>query len=408
MVSAYLIVFFHRLAPGVLQNELTSAFDLTATSFGTLASMYFYAYMVMQIPVGMLADTLGARLTVTTGMLFTAAGSLMFGMAVSPATVFAGRFLVGIGVSTVFISILKIQSRWFMENEFATMSGLTLLVGNSGGILAQTPLAFLVTIISWRHVFMGVGFISLVIASLCYILIRNNPADLGYEEINEFIPQKTGKKISLKKALWSVVSEWRIWPAMFFYVFINGSWLAFIGAWGVPYVVNVYGLSRGDAAGFIIWAMLGMIIGCFFSGWISDKTGRRKIPMMVLAILYTSTWGFISLWNGGMPPLIILKPLFFLMGFGFTAFLLSLSVVKETNKPEYTGIATSVYNTAGFLGVPLVATLTGYIIDLATANGLPPVTQFHYAFMAVFLFLCAGTLMLIPVPETHCHNIHKK
>ncbi|HPI97440.1 MAG TPA: MFS transporter, partial [Synergistales bacterium] len=113
MVCAYLIVFFHRLAPGVLREELSSAFDLTATSFGTLASMYFYAYMIMQIPVGMLADSLGARATVSIGMFMTTLGSLLFGMARTSSLIFLGRFIIGIGVSTVFVCILKIQSRWF-------------------------------------------------------------------------------------------------------------------------------------------------------------------------------------------------------------------------------------------------------------------------------------------------------
>ena len=100
MVLAYMIVFFHRLAAGVVRDDLVRAFSLSATSFGNMASMYLYAYMIMKIPVGMLADSLGARLTVTAGMIVAGAGSFLFAFAPTASLLLVGRFLVGVGVST--------------------------------------------------------------------------------------------------------------------------------------------------------------------------------------------------------------------------------------------------------------------------------------------------------------------
>ena len=74
MVLSYMVVFFHRLAAGVVREDLVRDFGLSASSFGSLASMYFYAYMIMQIPVGMLADSLGARITVFGGTLLAERG----------------------------------------------------------------------------------------------------------------------------------------------------------------------------------------------------------------------------------------------------------------------------------------------------------------------------------------------
>ncbi|GAB1485957.1 hypothetical protein MASR2M79_10040 [Aminivibrio sp.] len=140
MVFAFMIVFFHRFAAGVVRDDITAAFSLSSAAFGSMASMYFYAYMIMQIPVGYLADTLGARITVTVGMFAAGAGSILFGLAPAPLWLFAGRFLVGLGVATVFICIMKIQSQWFRNREFATLSGATTLVGSVGGLLSRGPL----------------------------------------------------------------------------------------------------------------------------------------------------------------------------------------------------------------------------------------------------------------------------
>lgn len=85
--------------------------------------------MFMQIPVGFLVDSLGARKSVTIGTVFAAIGSIIFGLAGTVFLAFLGRVLVGLGVSVVFISILKILSTWFKESEFRTMSGITSFIG---------------------------------------------------------------------------------------------------------------------------------------------------------------------------------------------------------------------------------------------------------------------------------------
>ena len=73
MTFAFMIVFFHRLAAAVVREDVAAAFSLNAADFGKMSSMYFYAYMAMQIPVGLLADSLGARLTVSAGMFVAGA-----------------------------------------------------------------------------------------------------------------------------------------------------------------------------------------------------------------------------------------------------------------------------------------------------------------------------------------------
>ena len=117
LLLPYLISFFHRYSLGIIKDDLSAAYGMSAVAFANLSSMYFYAYMFMQIPTGLLADTLGARLTVTVGMFIAAAGSLLFGLSPVVHFVFIGRFLIGIGVSVVFVCIMKIISKWYNEKN---------------------------------------------------------------------------------------------------------------------------------------------------------------------------------------------------------------------------------------------------------------------------------------------------
>ena len=60
-VAAYLLSFFHRVAPAAISGDLQSAFAIGGAQLGTLAATYFYVYTLMQIPTGVLSDTLGPR-----------------------------------------------------------------------------------------------------------------------------------------------------------------------------------------------------------------------------------------------------------------------------------------------------------------------------------------------------------
>jgi len=134
---AFFISIFHRVALTVVSEQITGEFQISGAVFGTLVSVYFYMYTIMQIPSGILADSLGPKLTAGLGIALAGIGSFVFGLAPTLGLVFFGRFLIGLGVSVVFIAILKIQAEWFRTTEFATVSGLTAVIGGSGSLVAM-------------------------------------------------------------------------------------------------------------------------------------------------------------------------------------------------------------------------------------------------------------------------------
>src|SRR5512139_175480 len=90
----YLVGFFQRVAPAVLTRELSTEFALSAAALGNLSAVYFYSYVAMQIPTGVLADHYGPRRTLAAGGVVAAAGAVLFGLAESYALVALGRLLI--------------------------------------------------------------------------------------------------------------------------------------------------------------------------------------------------------------------------------------------------------------------------------------------------------------------------
>ena len=77
-LAGYVLSFFHRTAPAAIADELARAFAINSTLLGALAATYFYVYMVLQVPVGILADTVGPRRLLAAGSMVAGAGSIAF------------------------------------------------------------------------------------------------------------------------------------------------------------------------------------------------------------------------------------------------------------------------------------------------------------------------------------------
>ena len=76
----YLMGFFHRIAPAVITTELMQTFGINASGLGNLSALYFYAYVAMQIPTGILADIWGPRRLLSAGALVAGCGALLFAL----------------------------------------------------------------------------------------------------------------------------------------------------------------------------------------------------------------------------------------------------------------------------------------------------------------------------------------
>lgn len=405
---AYIIVFFHRLAVGVVKDDLVTSFNISSTTFANLGAAYFYAYMLMQIPSGILADTLGARMTVTIGTILAGIGSILFGFAPNIGMAFAGRLIVGIGVSVVFISILKVQTEWFYESEFGTMSGLTSFVGNIGGILAQTPLVLLVAALTWRKTFMMIGIISIIVAVLCYLIVKNKPSDIGLPSIAELEGRSIKKeKINIIKALLNVCKNPRTWPGFVVFAGFFGAYVSITGTWGISFLKDVYGMSKVTAGNYMMAAVIGLSLGSLLIGKISDKMKKRKTPMIMFGTIYLISWIVLLFVNGGKPPVQILGVLFFVMGFSCPAFVLGWACGKEVNDPKYAGISTSIVNIGGFVGAAIIPLIPGKIMD-RFGGSLEPVKLYNKAFLYCFIAVCVGYVFLFLIKETECKNIYKK
>jgi len=366
VLASFVLSFFHRTAPAAIAEELTRAFAINGAVLGTLAATYFYVYTCLQIPVGVLADTLGPRRLLTAGSLIAGAGSLAFALAPGWEIAAAGRTLVGVGVAVAFVAILKISAVWFPANRFATLNGITMFAGNLGAVVAAAPLAWLVGETSWRNIFVGLAVLSTLLGFATWWRVRDHPEDLGYAPVHA-MPAPAGSGVHWSRALREVLANRATWPGFLVNVGVGGSYLAFAGLWAVPYLVDTHRMARVAAAQHASLLLLGVAVGALAIGMLSDRLGSRRGVMRVCTLLYALSWlPWIA--HAQWPPAATMA-WFFVMGLLIPGFTLSWAVAKEVNRPEHSGMATSVVNVGIFLGTGILQPLVGWVLDRGRTAG---------------------------------------
>ena len=365
-LASFVLSFVHRTAPAAIAGELTQAFSIGGAVLGTLAATYFYVYTLLQIPVGVLADTLGPRRILTAGSAVAAAGSLLFALAPAWEIAAVGRTLVGIGVSVAFIAVLKISALWFAPERFATLAGVTMFAGNLGAVAAGAPLAWAVTLTSWRVVFVALAVLSALLALATWLRVRDTPAELGFAPVAGGAPPAAAR-VPWTQALARVLANRSTWPAFVVNAGVAGSYLAFAGLWGVPYLQQVYGMSRVTAAQHTSLLLLGVAFGSLAIGMISDRLRSRAGVMRVAVFAYALSW--LPWLAQAVWPLWATLGWFFLMGLLIPGFTLSWTIAKEANPPQYSGIATSVVNVGIFLGTGILQPWVGWLLDRGREAG---------------------------------------
>lgn len=405
LVAIYLIVFFHRLSVGVITGDLNKSFGIGAAQIANLGAMYLYAYIVMQIPTGILVDHLGPKKTVVIGCVVAAFGSIIFSLSVNITMAYLSRLLVGLGVSVVFLCILKIQSNWFPAEKFATMSGLTSFIGSMGGLLAQTPLIVLVDLIGWRNSFLVMGIATLILAVLATIFVKNTPVEMGFPAVNPQETQTTSQRQSIALQLLGVVKNPRVWCPAFVFGGVNGCFLLFTGTFGVSYIISVYGLSKTYAANLVSVVLLVSGIASLLIGRISDKLRMRKLPMIVLATTTVVAWTIIVFLK---PSVILMSILVLLIGVTSSIAVLCWSVGKEVSNPKLAGMSMSIVNVFGFIFAAILTVICGKMIDINTTNGLNPSVAYPKAFVVNVVSSIIALAFALLTTETRGKNIYNK
>ena len=377
----YFFVYFHRVSTSVIVTDLLDAFHTHATALGLMSSMYFYLYAFEQPLVGYLSDRLGPRRVIGYWTMAAAAGCFIFGMAPNIGWASVGRALIGFGVGGVYVPAVKAISLWFRKEEFATMIGLLMSVGNFGAVIATTPLAWATGSWGWRVTFFLIGGITLGLAFVTLFFTRDygGPSD----PVPENPGTASGTGAGTAARVMQLLTSGQFWILSIIFFGVYGTLLTLQGLWATPFLMAALGVERIFASKLNMLIPVGVIIGAPFFGWLTDRFSldKKKIFTVILT-LYTLTWVGVTLFSSQLWT-VGLSLVMLLMGIFAGGFISTLwGIVREILPAEILGLTSGILNLSPFLGVGAFQVLTGAILDRAGREGnLYPLSGFKNAFL---------------------------
>lgn len=406
----YVMGFFHRVAPAVMTAELMREFHISASALGNLSAFYFYSYVAMQIPTGILADTIGPRRLLSAGAVVACAGTLLFAMAPDFVWAGAGRLLIGGSVAVAFVAMLKLASCWFPSRYYAMVSGMAVLCGIIGGIFAGTPLRLFMNHYGWRTAMLVISAATFLVTIAIWLKVRDYPHQKGYCDLVDCQPPDVS--FSLRAILVNIKAVFKYrntWLLFFIPGSLAGSMLTFCGLWGVPFLTTHHGLSPAHAALLTSSVLVAMAVGGPVFGWFSDRIGKRK-PLFILGcgltLVLLSTVIFIE-----SAPFYVVAAALVFAGFCANAMILTFAFAKESVPARLSGTISGVINMGTMAGPMILQPAVGWMLDQKwqgqTAEGirLYSFEAYQAGFAIMIGWIALSLVLLFFLEETHCRQM---
>ncbi|WP_394137950.1 MFS transporter [Cytobacillus oceanisediminis] len=360
VLFAYFLIVSQRTAPGLITDQLMKDFGVTAAAIGLLASVQFFAYASLQVPIGILSDRFGPNVFLIAGTLLNGAGTLLYSFAPNEYVLFAARLLVGFGDATIWINVVIILSQWFKVNEFVKLLGIAGMSGSFGFLLATVPFSIWISNWGWRVPFFAVGVILTILGILLYLILIWQPKRMGI--VSKSSSRKKNPREKSASILKRVYSDRQAWATFFCHFGLVGTYVGFIGSWAVPYGMDMYGLTRSESSQLIMTGLIGAIIGAPLMSWISGRFGSIKRPYLFAHSIVFLGWAAFLLFKG-QPPYLLLIILFLIMGYGNGASTLTFAIVRQSFDIKDVGVISGFANTGGFLSAVLLPFIFGRVLD---------------------------------------------
>lgn len=403
-LSAALFFFYEFIQMGMFNSlapELMRDFNLSATQAGNLSATYFYADVIFLLLAGVLVDRFSVRKIILSAGILCTIATAVFALSTSVLLAGISHFVSGIGNAFCFLSCIKLSSRWFSSRRLALIISITITVAMMGGVVAQAPLTFLAQAIGWRHAVLIDALLGVLIVIINWYFVQDHPPASDNTE-----KQTNLEIVSSQSKLRFALLNSQNWLGGIYTCLLNLPIFLLGELWGVMYLVQTQHVSRLQASYITTMIFVGTIIGSPLVGWFSDHIGRRRVPMILGAILSLITI-LIIMFVPGLNAIALLL-LFLILGIFTSAQIISYPAIAESNPKVLTGTASGLAAVLIMGGGAVFQPLFGWLMDLhwnkTIINNVAIYSHadFMRGMMIVPIAFAVGLIAALLIRETYC------
>jgi len=290
---------FARFGYTMIMPSMKQGLGLSDSQAGDLATSSMIGYLALAIVSGLLASRFGPRIIITIFMLVTSLGMLFTGLAPSFSYALLTCMLMGFGSAGSNVPVMGLVSAWFSPRRRGLASGIVVSGSSFGllitGILIPAVLRRYVDS-GWRYSWIVLAALTLVIALLCWVFLRNRPSDRGAVPVGS---EGDGESPGVAK---SATLDWRlvykspsIWVLGGIYVLFGFSYIIY-ATFFARYLIGEAGFTIESAGA--LWSTVGAlsIVSGFIWGSVSDLVGR-KYGLAIVFFLQALCYIVFGVWN---------------------------------------------------------------------------------------------------------------
>lgn len=384
-LSFFTYQFILRLWPSLTMQQVMIQFSVDASSYGVLASFYYYGYALMQIPIAIALDKYGPRLVLTLCALLCGIGMYTTINGDRWGLVLFGRLMIGVGSAGGFLSTSKVISQRFASENYGRMVGFSFSIGLLGAVYGGRPTSELVNVIGWQKVGNILSITALVIAVLAFLILRNRKSD-----------DVLGEKLKIKD-IFNIIKSPKLIALAIANFLMVGSLEGLSDVWGVNYLVAAYGIEKSSAAQIISFIPIGMLFGgpilAFFSQYIGEYI------MIFIAGLVMAVSIVFLLYSPIDFDQIILSSICFIIGIMCCYQVLVFSIGSQISSKQTLSLTIAFVNCMNMLGGAFFHTLIGIGLDLfsqdITLNCIYSVDAYRMSLLIIPICAVIGGIMAL-------------
>lgn len=294
--AAHMVSHFYHLVLPPLFLFAKPALQVSYAQLGFVMTVYFVATAVVQVPIGLLVDRVGARAVLIAGLVLHGAALVAAGLAPSYPMLLVAFFLGGIGNAVFHPADFSILSNNVRESHLGRAFSVHTFCGGIGYAAAPVVMGMLALTLGWQGAMIAAGGLGVAIGAAVLF------AGTGLREDSARQRRAAGTSEAGAEA----AAGWRLMatrPMILFFLFYvatsaSGTAMTNFAAVALP---AVYGMAPDVASALLTAFLVAAIVGSLPGGWLADWSRREAQVLVVCFIVMAASLlaigtGWLSFW----------------------------------------------------------------------------------------------------------------